>query len=348
MEDDVELSPPRDCSFSPSDWQVLARGWFPIAVAADLGDAPLAVRLLDERLVAYRAGDRIVVARDLCIHRGVPLSIGWVEGEEIVCRYHGLRFGPDGRCRAIPSQPDAVPTERMRIAVFPVQERFGLIWTSLDPEADPAALPVFPLWDDPEFERVLPPCLDIAGAAGRQCEGFLDVAHFAFVHHGTFADPENQLVPDYPVRWTDDGMLVSDYISTVANIPHGTIAPAPVPDGFLWRRLFEVQFPFFPRLTIFFPEDRRLSLFNCASPVSARLTRLFVPIVRNFDKGGDLAPVHAFNHRVFNEDRVIVESQHPEDLPLDLMAEAHIKADRASIAYRRGLRAMGLGAAYTA
>ena len=109
-----------------------------------------------------------------------------------------------------------------------------------------------------------------------------------------------------------------------------------------------MQLPFFPRLTIFFPDDRRLCLFNCATPVSARLTRIFVPIVRNFGHGEDLAAVHAFNRRVFEEDRVIVEAQRPEDLPLDLTAEAHIRADRASIAYRQGLLRMGLGRAYTA
>jgi vanillate O-demethylase monooxygenase subunit len=342
------LNRPRDCSFAPGDWDVLARFWYPVAFAADIGAAPVAVRLLDERLVVYRAGARAVVARDLCIHRGVPLSIGYVQGDEIVCRYHGLRFGPDGLCRAIPSEPGAVPTERMRIQVFPVVERYGLVWTSLDPQADPARIPVFPEWDDPEFIQILPPSIDIAGAAGRQCEGFLDVAHFAFVHQNTFADPNNPVVPSYAVSRREDGVLVSDYISDVANIPHGMAEPVPVPEGFLWRRLFEVQFPFFPRLTIFFPEGLRLCLFNCATPVSARTTRLFVPIARNFDRGGDLASVYDFNRRVFEEDRAIVETQYPEDLPLDLMAEAHIRADRASIAYRRGLKELGLGRAYTA
>jgi len=342
------LVPPRDCSFGDSDWQVLARSWYPVAVAAEIGAAPVAVRLLDERLVVYRAAGRLVVAQDLCIHRGVPLSIGRVEDDELVCRYHGLRFGPDGACRAIPSAPGTVPTPRMRIRVFPVAERYGLVWTSLDPAADPARIPIFPLWDDADFERILPPSIDIAGSAGRQCEGFLDVAHFAFIHAETFADPGNPVVPSYAVHWNDDGTLVSDYISTIANVPHGMSPPCTIPEDFLWRRLFEVQFPFFPRLTIFFPGSFRLSLFNCATPVSARLTRLFVPIVRNFAKGTDHAGVHDFNRRVFEEDRAIVETQYPEDLPLDVMAEAHIRADRASIAYRKGLREMGLGRSFTA
>ena len=342
----MSLLPPRDCTFSASDWQVLARHWYPVIAEAGLGAGPVAIRLLDERLVVYRAGDQVVVARDLCIHRGVPLSLGSVEGDEIVCRYHGLRFGPDGACRFIPSEPGATPSARMRLAVFPVQVRYGLVWTSLDPAADPAGMPSFPLWDDPDYMQVLPPSMDIKGSAGRQTEGFLDVAHFAFVHGESFADPDNPLVPAYAVHWDDDGMLISDYISNMANSVSGD-HPVPIPEGFQWRRLYEVQFPFFPRLTIFHPGGLNLGIFNCPCPVSAHLTRLFVPIARNYDKEADLEAVDACNLRVLDGDRIIVESQHPEDLPLDLMAEAHIRADRASIAYRQGLSRLGLGRAYT-
>ena len=342
------FAPPRGCTFSPGDWAVLARHWFAVAWAADVGATPAAVRLLDVPLVVYRAAGQVVVAHDLCVHRGVPLSLGRVEGDEIICRYHGLRYGPDGRCRFIPAEPSATPpSPRLRIPVYPVQERYGLIWTSLDPDADPAALPVFPEWDDPALHRVTPPFMDIAGSAGRQCEGFLDVAHFAFVHHGTFADPDNAVVPSYAVHWAEDGTLVSDYISDVGNAFRGSTAEHDAPDGFLWRRLYEVQLPFCPRLTIFLPNNHRLCLFNAATPSSARLTRLFVPIARSFGHDDDVAAVHAFNLRVFEEDRVIVEAQRPEDLPLDLAAEAHIRADRASIAYRQGLARLGLGRDFT-
>ena len=53
--------------------------------------------------VAGRAGDyqladgRVAAARDLCMHRGVPLSLGHVDGNEIV-KYHGLHFDAEGRC----------------------------------------------------------------------------------------------------------------------------------------------------------------------------------------------------------------------------------------------------------
>lgn len=96
----------RGCTFVPEDRRVLASHWHPVARACDIADQPVAVRLLDLDLVVYRTPGGVHVARDLCPHRGVPLRMGCVEGDELVCAYHGLRYGPDGRCRRIPAQPD--------------------------------------------------------------------------------------------------------------------------------------------------------------------------------------------------------------------------------------------------
>jgi hypothetical protein len=85
-----------------------------------------------------------------------------------------------------------------------------------------------------------------------------------------------------------------------------------------------------------------LDVMNAASPVSAKVTRLFAPIARNFDTNLPVQDVYDFNDKIFREDKRIVEAQKPEYLPLDPRMEAHIMADRSSIAYRRGLRDMGL------
>jgi phenylpropionate dioxygenase-like ring-hydroxylating dioxygenase large terminal subunit len=85
---------------------------------------------------------------------------------------------------------------------------------------------------------------------------------------------------------------------------------------------------------------------NAACPVSARRTRLFCPIARNFDKDTSVEAFREFNHRVFNEDRVLVENQKPEDLPLNFAFEISIPADRTSVAYRRLLRHIGLSLVY--
>jgi len=282
-----------------------------------------------------------VAARDICPHRGVPLTLGFHDDEGIICPYHGLRFGENGRCNRIPSSPDQPVPAKLHLTSYAVTERFGLIWVCLAPDSEqPAKLPTMPHWDDSGFQQINCPGFDVAGFAGRQVEGFLDVAHFAWVHTDTFADAANQLVPAYNPVETDYGFSV-DYWSTVSNFAAGS--PQQAPDGFEWLRRFEMHLPFTATLTIFFPADARLTIMNAASPVSARQTRMFAPIARNFDLHIPPEEVHAFNLRVFEEDRLMVETQRPERLPLDLTLEAHIPADRSSVAYRRGLKRMGFG-----
>ena len=96
---------PAHCTFDPEDWLQLARCWHRVARACDIAGAPVKATLLDEQLVIYRIKGQVVVARDVCPHRGVPLTLGFHEEGGIVCPYHGLRFGEDGRCNRIPSSP---------------------------------------------------------------------------------------------------------------------------------------------------------------------------------------------------------------------------------------------------
>lgn len=335
---------PRGCTFAESDWRVLARFWYPVAIAHEVTTKPHAAQLLDERVVVYRLSDgRLSAARDICVHRGVPLSLGHIEGDEIICKYHGLRYDREGRCTCIPAHPNGTISPRLRLQMFHVQERYGLVWVRLVDDG-PLPLPDMKEWDDPDYLQILPESTAINAAAGRQVEGFLDVAHFAFVHTQSFGEVDNPMVPDYAVTETPAG-FVAEYISTVSNFSHAYKHLNP--PGFLWRRRFEVFFPFTAKLTIAFPGAGLLHILNAASPVSARKTRLFVPLCRNFDKDAPLEETLEFNYQVFAEDIAIVERQVPEDLPLDLHAEAHFPADRSSIAYRKGLAALGLGRSFT-
>ncbi|MGV9864727.1 hypothetical protein [Rhodococcus koreensis] len=95
-------------------------------------------------------------------------------------------------------------------------------------------------WGIERFQQINCPSVDVAAFAGRQVEGFLDVAHFGFVHTGTFGDPDNLEVPDYSPTPTDYGFEV-DYRSTVGNYPHGGKAGEP---GFDWLSHFEAFVPF--------------------------------------------------------------------------------------------------------
>ncbi len=335
---------PRNCTFTATDWQALAPFWYPVAFSHEIKDCPYAARLLDERLVLFRLSDgKVVAARDLCLHRGAPLSLGWVENDQIVCKYHGVRYDQSGQCICIPAQPNATIPARLKLTTYSVMERYGLVWVRLV-ERGLTHFPDFNEWNDPDYICVLPDSVDINAAAGRQVEGFLDVSHFAFVHTESFGESNNPEVPDYRVERTPHGFR-ADYISTVSNYPNSLKHLNP--PGFLWRRLFEVWLPFTAKLTVFFPNGQ-LHILNAACPVSARKTRLFVPICRNFDKDAPLQDTLDFNHQVFGEDKAIVEEQYPEDLPLQLRDEVHIAADKSSITYRKSLAALGLGRSFTA
>lgn len=333
---------PKDCTFSAEDWTVLSQYWFPIATVTEVKEKPISVKLLDINLVVYRAKEKIIVARDLCLHRGVPLSMGWVEGDDIVCPYHGFHYGPEGNCTLIPAHPEARISPRLCLTIYPSVERYGLVWTSVLGEE--VNIPPLRVWDDDEYVNILPPYIDIAGSAGRQMEGFLDVSHFAWVHSESFADRNNAFVPSYKVEKTDYG-LHAEYISAVSN--YGKGKQYIEPQGFKWLRVFDVYPPFAACLTVHFPNNGKLFILNCASPVSARKTRMFSPMARNFDKDAPLEETYQFNLQIFNEDRLMVENQKPEDLPLDLQMEPHIAADMTSIHYRMLLSQIGLGLSYT-
>src|SRR5579862_2071442 len=77
----------------------------PVAASAAVGAGDLcAAQLLGVSLVVWRdAAGAVHAWDDRCPHRGTRLSIGRVDGDHIVCAYHGWQFGSDGRCIAVPS-----------------------------------------------------------------------------------------------------------------------------------------------------------------------------------------------------------------------------------------------------
>jgi phenylpropionate dioxygenase-like ring-hydroxylating dioxygenase large terminal subunit len=108
-----------------ADLEALRACWHPVAFSADVTDQPAHADLLGEPLVLWRGRDGTPRAMsDVCIHRGTALSLGKVIGDEIVCPYHAWRYGPGGRCTAIPqlADPTRVPA-KARISAFRVCER---------------------------------------------------------------------------------------------------------------------------------------------------------------------------------------------------------------------------------
>ena len=65
-------------------------------------------------------------------------------------------------------------------------------------------------------------------------------------------------------------------------------------------------------------------------------------IARNYDYEQPDSVLQDFEDTIFNQDRVVVESQRPERVPFDLAAEMHLKFDAVAINYRKAMREQGL------
>src|SRR5215510_629692 len=82
-------------------------GWFAAATSRELTRRPLGIDLFGRKLVCYRTSTGQPVAMDArCWHMGADLSAGSVQGDQVICPFHGWRYGPSGECEVIPVQTD--------------------------------------------------------------------------------------------------------------------------------------------------------------------------------------------------------------------------------------------------
>jgi phenylpropionate dioxygenase-like ring-hydroxylating dioxygenase large terminal subunit len=140
--------------------------------------------MLGEPLVIGRdAAGAPFALRDICPHRGMPLSAGAFDGCEVECCYHGWRFDPDGRCTAIPALVPGQPFTpgRVRVRGYPVREVQGNVWVYFGD--DPVAAPEIPEIDG--FADAAPRLVEsvrFAAAVDHAVVGLMDPAHGPFVH----------------------------------------------------------------------------------------------------------------------------------------------------------------------
>lgn len=331
----VNTDIPRDSTFRESDWHILAGFWHPVAFVHDIKDKPVAVRLLDVNLVIYRTSEGVTVAKDLCMHRGTRLSLGWMQDDLLVCPMHGLHYDGQGICRKIPSiaDPDARIPEKLQLKTYPSEQRYGIIWVCLK---DNPAWPL-PYWrhlEDEQFQPRFVPPGKWQVAAARHVENFNDVAHFPWVHGATFGGEMEAAYPLYQVEQTDYGLSFQlPYLELGNRFPDGR-------DDLQNREVvysYELTFPFSTLLEVDAQgSDYVMVILDTVCPISAHESGIFQILADN--SGAPVTDeVLQETITINDEDQPLVEAQSPQDLPLDLREEIHIPADRMSLEYRKAL-----------
>ncbi|MEZ7005341.1 Rieske 2Fe-2S domain-containing protein [Streptomyces sp. AD55] len=167
--------------------------WYVAAYAEEVGRELLGRTILGEPLVLYRSEETgsTVVLHDRCVHRRFPLSEAptRLDGDRVVCGYHGFTYDTTGACVYVPGQKRVPRTARL--ASYPVVERDSLVWVWIgDPAlADPEAVPRARHLDSPGWVTVrgMEP---IDADYGLLVDNLLDLSHETYLHGGYIGTPE--------------------------------------------------------------------------------------------------------------------------------------------------------------
>jgi vanillate O-demethylase monooxygenase subunit len=301
--------------------------WHPVAWSREVASDPVPVTLLGEPLVVVRHPNGVVAAfADECPHRGAPLSLGRLEGEELVCAFHGWRFGRDGAATCIPAlgAEASIPSRARLKRPADVCERYGIVWIALEP----ARVPI-PTWSDGDDDGLgeFSPTAHVSEVlAAYQTDNLLDASHFPFLHRSL--STRNPLIGDQEVVDQHDfgfstvqRKLADDNVSTEGWLRYTLVAPFTVmlrseePDGRL-----------------------RNSFFQAVQPIDDRLTRLFFHVRVPETDPSALAELLADEEVVQQEDVWITAALRRQGMPLGAGTDLHVRSDANAILYRRVLR----------
>lgn len=170
------------------------RYWIPFLHAAEVAEpecAPVRVKLLSERLIAFRdSGGRLGLIEEFCAHRRVSLWFGRNEEGGIRCPYHGWKYDVAGNCLEIPSEPeDSTFCSEISLTSYPCVERGGIVWTYMGPPEHQPQPPAFEWTTVPESQRFHSKRLEECNYL-QALEGGIDSSHVGWLHRGELrSDP---------------------------------------------------------------------------------------------------------------------------------------------------------------
>jgi phenylpropionate dioxygenase-like ring-hydroxylating dioxygenase large terminal subunit len=188
---------------------LLYNHWYCAGTVDEFTRAPMARTLLERSIVFFRteAGE-LRAFQNRCLHRSYPLSEGMLDGDHLICSYHGVCYDADGAVERIPSQANA-PVPKRHLKRYPLEERgqFVFIWMG-DGAADYSRFPDLPQLGNAEY-RVIDGFYELAGSYLFMLENLYDLTHFVYLHRNTFNfDDSYYDIP--PVTTVDaSGLVVS-------------------------------------------------------------------------------------------------------------------------------------------
>jgi len=286
-------------------------------------DSLNAVTILNKPIVIYRKNDGGLVAlQDRCCHRFAPLSLGRIEGDELRCMYHGLKFAPSGRCIEIPGQPKIPPQACVRS--YPIVEKHSCAWIWMgEPSlADETLIPNFVGVDEPEW-AMTPGRMDYNANYMLINDNLLDLSHIAFLHRrslGATFSPEGVSRPT--VTKMAGGVRIQNWINSgpsqlVPSISKGRVDIFQTYD-FVIPGVFLLRADIYPEGTAKrFPDGDATDVeplhrqFTCqaVTPLTDERTCYFFAYGPWAKQRQFIDAFYQLGLKAFNEDRVMIEAQ---------------------------------------
>jgi vanillate O-demethylase monooxygenase subunit len=173
-------------------------------------------------MVFFRGPEgKAAALEDFCPHRGAPLSLGFLREGSLVCGYHGLAMGCDGRAASMPGQRvGGFPP----IRAYPVLERYGFVWVwpGEPAHADPAKLHHLP-WAESDTWRYGGGLFHIACDYRLMIDNLMDLTHENYVHATSIGQKE---IDEAPVKTRLEGeeVVTSRFMDNVIAPPFWQMA----------------------------------------------------------------------------------------------------------------------------
>jgi phenylpropionate dioxygenase-like ring-hydroxylating dioxygenase large terminal subunit len=287
---------------------------------------PVGRQVAGDAFVLYRTEHGSVVAfEDSCPHRRAPLSLGRVEGNDLRCMYHGMKFRPDGACIEMPGS-EKIPS-RARVRAVPVVERDNWVWVwPGDPAlAKPELIPVGFGSDGQDWKMSFGQ-LDYNANYELVNDNLCDGSHIAFLHENTLGkNMGRRFCDEHPTvtrlergvrvdRNFTNQRVVAPWVKTPdSRVDVLTTYDFLVPGIFLFRTGFYepgsaarieagklTTPPYFERV------DQQ-----AVTPLTDRTTRYYYAAAHKTQPGLPEMLGHIFGimSRAFEEDRVMIEAQ---------------------------------------
>ncbi|MEU1778500.1 MULTISPECIES: aromatic ring-hydroxylating oxygenase subunit alpha [Streptomyces] len=170
-------------------------GWFCVGFSKEWRTGQVrAVPFMGSDIVVYRTRrGRLKVTRPYCPHLGAHLGAGGrIDGELLVCPFHGFSFDTDGSCVRTPyGTPPKVSLD-----LLPVREKHGIVWVWHSADG------MSPTWQVPDFPETARPSAfrmtELAGHPQEVVENLVDYRHAVEIHGLQYVDVLEQPCGDGP------------------------------------------------------------------------------------------------------------------------------------------------------